>query len=85
MISGIVTRCVNAVERRMDSPKKREQGHLARNAVFTLLFTFLAFAIAQFGLMAVVSKGYSYLGYAALITLFIPFVLHWIWTRGKDI
>lgn len=84
MISGIVTRCVNAVERRMDSPKKREQGHLARNAVFTLLFTFLAFAIAQFGLMAVVSKGYSYLGYAALITLFIPFVLHWIWTRGKD-
>ena len=33
--------------------------------MFTLLFTFLAFAIAQFGLMAVVSKGYSYLGYAA--------------------
>ena len=85
MISGIVTRCVNAVERRMDSPAKRKQGHLARNAVFTLIFTFLAFAIAQFGLMAVVSKGYSYLGYAALITLFIPFVLHWIMTKGKEI
>ena len=85
MISGIVTRCVNAVERRMDSPQKKQQGHLARNAVFTLIFTFLAFAIAQFGLMAVVSKGYAYLGYAALITLFIPFVLHWIATKGKEI
>ena len=75
MISGIVTRCVNAVERRIASPEKKKSGHLARNAVFTLIFTFLAFAIAQFGLMAVVSKGYSYLGYAALITLFIPFVI----------
>ena len=59
MISGIVTRCVNAVERRIPSPEKKKSGHLARNAVFTLIFTFLAFAIAQFGLMAVVSKGYS--------------------------
>lgn len=85
MISGIVTRCVNAVERRMDSPEKREKGHLARNAVFTLIFTFLAFGIAQFGLMAVVSKGYAYLGYAAFITLFIPFVIHAIATKGKEI
>lgn len=53
--------------------------------MFTLIFTFLAFAIAQFGLMAVVSKGYSYLGYAALITLFIPFVIHMIRTKFKEI
>ena len=84
MISGIVTRCVNAVERRMGTEKKK-QGHLARNAAFTLLFTFLSFAIAQFGLMAVVSKGYSYLGYVALLTQFIPFIVHFIGTRGKDI
>ena len=85
MISGIVTRCVNAVERRLPSPEKKQKGHLARNAVFTLIFTFLAFAIAQFGLMAVVSQGYAYLGYASLITLFIPFVIHMIRTRGKEI
>ena len=65
--------------------EKKKQGHLARNAVFTLLFTFLSFAIAQFGLMAVVSKGYSYLGYVALLTQFIPFIVHFIGTRGKDI
>ena len=85
MISGIVTRCVNAVERRISAPEKKKQGHLARNAVFTLIFTFLAFAIAQFGLMAVVSRGYAYLGYAALITLFIPFVIHMVRTRFKEI
>lgn len=85
MISGIVTRCVNAVERRMDSNEKKESGHLKRNAIFTLIFTFLAFAIAQFGLMAVVKKGYAYLGYAAMITLFIPFIIHAIKTKGKEI
>ena len=85
MISGIVTRCVNSVERRMPTAEAREKNHLARNAVFTLIFTFLAFAIAQFGLMAVVKKGYAYLGYAALITLFIPMVLHAVKTKGKEI
>lgn len=84
MISGIVTRCVNAIERRKPA-NEREKGHLARNAVFTLLFTFLAFAIAQFGLMAVVKKGYAYLGYAAFITLFVPFIINAVKTRGKDI
>lgn len=85
MISGIVTRCVNAIERRMLTKAKREQGHLLRNAIFTLIFTFIAFAIAQFGLMAVVKKGYAYLGYAAFITLFVPFVVHAIATKGKEI
>lgn len=35
--------------------------------------------------MTVVKKGYAYLGYAALITLFIPFVVHVIGTKGKEI
>ncbi len=84
MISGIVARCVNALEKNMDEGKKAE-GHLARNAVFALIFTFAAFGIAQFGLMAIVRQGYKYLGYAGLITLFIPMVIHMIATRFKDI
>ena len=85
MISGIVTRCVNAIERRMPDDAARAKGPLGRNAIFTLIFTLLAFAIAQFGLQAVVAKGYAYLGYAALITLFIPFVLHAAKTKFKEI
>lgn len=69
----------------MDSEEKKAKGHLVRNAVFTAIFTFLAFAIAQFGLMAVVKKGYAYLGYAAFITLFVPFVVHVIASKGKEI
>lgn len=84
MISGIVTRCVNAIERKK-SDEEKAKGHLGRNAIFTLIFTLLAFAIAQFGLQAVVAKGYAYLGYAALITLFIPFVLHAAKTKFKEI
>lgn len=84
MISGIVTRCVNAIERKK-SQEKKTKGHLVRNAIFTAIFTFLAFAIAQFGLMAVVKQGYAYLGYAAFITLFVPFVIHVIVTKGKEI
>lgn len=84
MVAGIVARCVNAVERRMDA-SKRSQGHMGRMAIFTAIFTGIAFGIAQFGLMAVVQKGYAYLGYAALITVFIPFVIHAAYTKMKDI
>lgn len=35
--------------------------------------------------MTVVKPDYAYLGYAALITLFIPFVLHALITRGREI
>lgn len=82
MISGIVTRCSNALEKNKDISLKK---HLKNNALFTLLFTFIAFAISQFGLMTIVVKGYAYLGYAALITVFIPFVFHAIKTRFKAI
>ncbi len=84
MISGIVTRCVNAVERKK-SADERAKGHLGRNAIFTLIFTLVAFGIAQFGLQAVIGKGYSYLGYAAMITLFIPFIFHAVKTKFKEI
>ncbi|MFV0498348.1 MAG: FAD-binding protein [Candidatus Fimivivens sp.] len=71
MVSGIVVRCANAVKRRIS-------GHQLRNIAFSVLFTGIAFALAQLGLMAVVKKGYAYLGYAGLISVFIPFVIHFI-------
>lgn len=83
MVSGIVTRSVNAVERRISDPNKRASGHQMRNIAFSVLFTAIAFAIAQFGLMAVVKKGYAYLGYAGLISVFIPFVIRFITDMAK--
>ena len=74
MIAGIVARTVNAVERRMDAGK-RASGHMARAAVASLIFTVGVWAISQVGLMAIVKKGYAYLGYAGFISVLIPFVL----------
>ena len=74
MIAGIVTRTVNAVERRMDEGK-RASGHMVRSAVAALVFTVGVWAISQVGLMAIVKKGYAYLGYVGFISVLIPFVL----------
>ena len=74
MIAGIVTRTVNAVERRMDE-SKRAQGHMIRAAIAALVFTVGVWAISQVGLMAIVKKGYAYLGYVGFISVMIPFVL----------
>ncbi len=84
MVSGIVTRCVNAVERRTTNEEKIKKGHLKRNILFAFIFTAAAFSIAQFGLMAVVVKGYAYLGYAGFISVFIPFVLHFFLSKNQS-
>ena len=41
--------------------------------------------LATIGFWAVVKQGYAYLEYAAFITLFIPFIIHVIVTKGKEI
>ncbi len=84
MVSGIVTRCVNAVEKNMKDKSKIKAGHRGRNILFAFIFTSCAFAIAQLGLMTVVTKGYAYLGYASFISVFIPFVIHWITSKKKQ-
>ncbi|MCI1958342.1 MAG: hypothetical protein LKJ25_01800 [Clostridia bacterium] len=78
MVAGMVARCVNAMEKKMSDKTK---GHMSRNIVFSFIFTAIAFGIAQFGLMAVVVKGYAYLGYASFISVFIPFVIHFIYKK----
>lgn len=75
MIAGIVTRTVNQLEKKEDE-KTASSKRLLRSTVASLFFTLLAFGIAQFGLIPLVSVGYSYLGYATLIVVAIPFIVH---------
>lgn len=75
MIAGIVTRTVNQLEKKEDE-KTASSKRMVRNTVASLFFTVLAFGIAQFGLIPLVSVGYSYLGYATLIAVAIPFIIH---------
>lgn len=74
MIAGIVTRTVNALERRME-PAQREKGHMMRSAIAALIFTAGVWGVSQVGLMAIIKKGYAYLGYAGIISVAIPFIL----------
>ena len=83
MIAGIVTRTVNAIERKM-SEEKKSAGHMGRNIIFSLIFTAIAFGIAQFGLINVVKKGYAYLGYSGLISVAVPFLLYLFMGKKKE-
>lgn len=82
MIAGIVTRTVNALERRMPE-ENRAKGHMLRSVIASLVFTVGVWAISQVGLMAIIKKGYAYLGYAGCISVAIPFVIHMIMSRAK--
>ncbi|MGL6200734.1 MAG: YkvI family membrane protein [Lachnospiraceae bacterium] len=84
MIAGIVTRTVNAVERRKPE-EERAKGHMLRCVVASLVFTVSVWAISQVGLIAIVKRGYAYLGYAGLISLAIPFVISMIFNNKKQI
>lgn len=83
MIAGIVTRTVNQLEKK-ETKEQRSKKHMLRSTVASLFFTVLAFAIAQFGLLPLVKVGYSYLGYATMIVVGIPFIIHFIWHIAKS-
>ncbi len=77
MIAGSVQRFVNQFERKEEEQvavSKRKK----RTAVLALIFTILAFSIAQFGLLPLVVKGYGYLGYLTIAVIVIPFVIRMI-------
>lgn len=77
MIAGIIQRVTNSFEK----PEVREKanGKPTKMAIFTALgFTVLAFGIAQFGLIPLVTKGYGYLGYVTIAVVIIPYIIRMI-------
>lgn len=86
MIAGIVNRVVCKFEKPQPTTKETngKQKPSKLTIIIALAFTILAFAIAQFGLIPLVAKGYGYLGYATIAVVIIPFIIHMILKRmGK--
>lgn len=71
MIAGIVERSVKQFEKKRPAKKRHY-------IVASLFFTLLAFAISQFGLIPLVGRGYSYIGYATIFVIIIPFAIHFL-------
>ncbi len=81
MIAGVSMRVCAKVEKN-DHPGLTENGKPSKTAIITTaFFTLLAFSVAQFGLLPLIGRGYSYLGYLTIPIIMIPFVIHMIVTR----
>ena len=77
MITGFVNRVVTGLEKNeseADAQKKRT----LRTRITALACTLLTFGIAQFGLLPLVRKGYSYLGFACIVVIVIPFLIRMV-------
>jgi uncharacterized membrane protein YkvI len=84
MIAGIVNRVVCKFEKPQPKQENGKQKPSKLTILIALAFTILAFAIAQFGLIPLVAKGYGYLGYVTIAVVIIPFIIHMILKRmGK--
>ena len=82
MISGIVTRCVNAVERRMKSEQERQNGHFSKCRCNTDLYIF-SICDRTVWIVGCCKTDMRTLDMQHLSSLFIPFIIHVIVTKGK--
>lgn len=77
MIAGMTNRICSSLDKDFDPSAKP-----GRNVIIvTLICTLVAFGIAQFGLNAIVGKGYRYLGFLSIPVIMIPYVIHMIATK----
>lgn len=57
---------------------------ITRKEIIAALICCLAdFGIAQFGLLTLIQKAYSFLAYLAIPVILIPYVVRMIWERTK--
>ena len=53
----------------------------AREIIIALICCLIDFAIAQFGLLTLIQKAYSFLAYLAIPVILVPYIIHMIVTR----
>lgn len=73
-IYGIVERIVNSLGKHEEEAIKETKVR-KRSIMVSIAYVAVTFAIAQFGLIPLVAKGYSYLGYISIVVVIIPVIL----------
>lgn len=87
MITGFVNRVVTGLEKK-ESRAEADRKRRLRTCLTALICTVATFSIAQFGLLPLVKRGYSYLGFACLAVVVIPFLIRMVmelFGRGKKV
>lgn len=77
MISAGTTRVCNMIDPNFDPDGKPT----AKVIITTLVLCIIGFCVAQFGLLALVQKGYGILAYLTFPVIMIPYIIHAIYTR----
>lgn len=92
IILGAVTTAVNMVAAMVkrigaavltDEEKKRTEGGkpVAKTVLIALACCLIDFGIAQFGLLTLIAKAYSFIAYLAIPVILVPYIIHMIATR----
>lgn len=88
IILGAVSTAVNMVAagtnrvcRFLDKDFNPDAKPTKKVVITTLILSLVGFAVAQFGLLPLVNKGYGFLGYLTFPVIIIPYIIHAIYTR----
>ncbi len=86
MVAAMVKRIGDAIET-PEEKKKTDMGRpILKTVIIALVCCLVDFGIAQFGLLTLIQKAYSFIAYLAIPVILIPYIIHMIVTRfdSKD-
>ena len=84
MVAAMVTRICNNKSVKLANSPAADSAHIPRKEIIAALICCLAdFGIAQFGLLTLIQKAYSFLSYLAIPVILIPYVVRMIWEKTK--
>lgn len=84
MVAAMVARICNKKPAKPAISPAAGSARITRNEIIAALICCLAdFGIAQFGLLTLIQKAYSFLAYLAIPVILIPYVVRMIWERTK--
>ena len=84
MVAAMVARICNKKPAKPAISPAAGSARITRKEIIVALICCLAdFGIAQFGLLTLIQKAYSFLAYLAIPVILIPYVVRMIWERTK--
>lgn len=84
MVAAMVARICNKKSVKPAISPAAGSARVPRKEIIAALICCLAdFGIAQFGLLTLIQKAYSFLAYLAIPVILIPYVVRMIWERTK--